>query len=120
MVRRSARGGRSAEEHLIGALRYLYNHAIADKLIDAADSPAHKVPKPRRTASTRRALPDARLAEINKVAASTGDDPELDTLLLRLHTETACRCGGPLALRRQDLDQQQCLILLWEKGETVR
>jgi hypothetical protein len=59
-------------------------------------------------------------AEINHAAATTGDDPELDTLLLRLHTETACRRGGALALRPQDLDPEQCLILLREKGETVR
>jgi hypothetical protein len=52
--------------------------------------------------------------------AATGDDPELDTLLLRLHTETACRRGGALALRPDDLDPEQCLILLREKGETVR
>ena len=58
--------------------------------------------------------------EINEIAASTGDDPELDTLLLRLHTETACRRGGALALRPADLDPDQCLILLREKGETVR
>ena len=65
-------------------------------------------------------MPDTRLAEINQVAATTGDDPELDTLILRLHTETACRRGGALALRSQDLDPDQCLILLREKGETVR
>ena len=76
--------------------------------------------KPRRLPSTRRASPDARLAEINQAAATTGDDPELDTLLLRLHTETACRRGGALALRPQDLDPEQCLVLLREKGETVR
>ena len=63
---------------------------------------------------------DARLAEINQVAATTGDDPELDTLILRLHTEAACRRGGALALRPQDLDPDQCLVLLREKGETVR
>jgi len=63
---------------------------------------------------------DKRLAEINHAAAATGDDPELDTLLLRLHTETACRRGGALALRPQDLDAEQCLILLREKGETIR
>src|SRR5205085_1531222 len=45
---------------------------------------------------------------------------ELDTLLLRLHTETACRRGGALQLRPSDLDTQQCLILLHEKGETTR
>jgi integrase len=44
----------------------------------------------------------------------------LDALLLRLHTETACRRGGALALRPRDLDPTQCLILLREKCETVR
>jgi len=52
------------------------------------------VAKPRRLPTTRRALPDTRLAQINEVAAATGDDPGLDTLLLRLHTETACFSRG--------------------------
>src|SRR5258706_7614704 len=65
-------------------------------------------------------MPDTRLAEINQVAASTGNDPALDSLLLRLHTDTACRRGGALALRPADLDPEQCLILLQEKGGTVR
>ena len=118
--RRNSRGGRSAAEHLIAALRCLYKHAEEDGLIDPADNPARKVDKPRRLPSTRRAVAGKRLAEINHAAAATGDDPELDTLLLRLHTETACRRGGALALRPQDLDPEQCLILLREKGETVR
>jgi len=33
------------------------------------------VAKPRRLPTTRRALPDTRLAQINEVAAATGDDP---------------------------------------------
>jgi integrase/recombinase XerC len=118
--RRNSRGGRSAAEHLIAALRCLYKHAEEDGLINPADNPARKVEKPRRLPSTRRAVAGKRLAEINHAAAITGDDPELDTLLLRLHTETACRRGGALALRPQDLDPEQCLILLREKGETVR
>src|SRR6266568_1039951 len=77
-----------------------------------ADNPARKVAKPRRLPSTRRAVADVRLAEINQVAATTGNDPALDSLLLRLHTETACRRGGALALRPADLDPDQCLILL--------
>jgi len=118
--RRNARGGRSAAEHLVAALRCLYRHAADDGLIAESDNPARKVAKPRRLPSTRRAVPDTRLAEINQAAATTGNDPELDTLLLRLHTETACRRGGALALRPQDLDPDQCLVLLREKGETVR
>ena len=120
MPRRNARGGRSAAEHLIAALRCLYKHAEEDGFINERDNPARKVAKPRRLPSTRRAVADTRLAEINQVAATTGDDPELDTLILRLHTETACRRGGALALRPADLDREQCLVLLREKGETVR
>jgi hypothetical protein len=104
----------------VAALRCLYARAADDGLISEADNPARKVAKPRRLPSTRRAVPDIRLAEINQVAATTGNDPDLDSLLLRLHTETACRRGGALALRPADLDPDQCLILLREKGETVR
>jgi integrase/recombinase XerC len=57
---------------------------------------------------------------LNRVAATTGDDPGLDTLLLRLHTETACRRGGALGIRRVDLDERQCLVRLREKGGTQR
>lgn len=120
VVRRNARSGRSAAEHVIAALRCLYRHAENDGHISAADNPARKVPMPRRLPSTRRAVPEARLAEINHVAATTGNDPALDTLILRLHTETACRRGGALALRPDDLDPDQCLIQLREKGETLR
>jgi len=120
VARKNSRGGRSATEHLIAALRCIYRHATTDGLIPDADNPAIRVAKPSRLPSTRRAIPDHRLAKIIKVAGTTGNDPELDTLLLRLHTETACRRGGALALRPSDLDTEQCLILLREKGGTVR
>jgi hypothetical protein len=54
--RRNSRGGRSAGENLISALRCLYNRAVDDGLIEEKDNPARKVDKPRRQASTRRAL----------------------------------------------------------------
>ena len=75
--RRNARGGRGAAEHLIGALRCMYNHAVADGLLSEAENPAARVPKPRRPPSSRMSLPDGRLAEISVVAASTGDDRPL-------------------------------------------
>jgi integrase/recombinase XerC len=117
---RNARGGRGAAEHLIAALRCLYKHAIADGILTEGQNPAARVPKPRRLRSTRRALPDDRLEELSRAAASTGDDPALDALLIRLHTETACRRGGALALMPEDLDPEQCLIRLHEKGGTLR
>jgi site-specific recombinase XerD len=118
--RRNSRGGTHAAENLISALRCLYNRAVDDGLIAEQDNPARKVAKPRRMPSTRQALDGAQFAEINQVAAVTGDDPELDALIVRLHTETACRRGGALAIRLRDLDREQCLVLLREKGETFR
>jgi hypothetical protein len=49
----------------------------------------HEGRQARRLPSTPRAVLDTRLAEINQIAATTGNDPALDALLLRLHTETA-------------------------------
>ena len=120
VARRNARGGRTATEHLVAALRCLYRHAEDDGYITPNENPARKADKPRRLPSTRQAVTDDRLAEICQAAADRGDDPELDTLLLRLHTETACRRGGTIALRPDDLDPAQCLIRLREKGVTVR
>ncbi|GAB3853007.1 tyrosine-type recombinase/integrase [Dactylosporangium cerinum] len=119
-ARRNSRGGRHAGELLIAAARAFYNVAIADGLIDAADSPAHRVRKPRRLPTTRRALTPAELTDINLVARTTGNDTILDALLLRLHTETACRRAGALGLRLQDLDDERDLLQLREKGGTVR
>ena len=65
-------------------------------------------------------LPDSRLSEITAVAASTGNDPALDSLVIRLHMETACRRGGALSLTPSGLDPGQCLIRLNEKGGTER
>ncbi|MEV6986521.1 hypothetical protein AB0M95_35420 [Sphaerisporangium sp. NPDC051017] len=115
VIRRSARGGHAATEHLISALRCLYRHAENDGVIAPGINPALKVPKPRRQPSMRRAVPDTWLAEINHVAATTGNDPALDTLILRTHTETACRRGGALAVRPNDLDPEQCLVRLRER-----
>ncbi|GAA2531032.1 site-specific integrase [Pilimelia columellifera] len=119
-VRRTSRGGRHAGEHVIAAARALYNRAIADGLIQPGDSPAHRVTKPRRLPSTRRALTPDELTQINLAARASGNDVVLDALLLRLHTETACRRGGALGLRLMDLDAERGLLCLREKGGTQR
>ncbi|KZM72710.1 tyrosine-type recombinase/integrase [Nocardia terpenica] len=118
--RRSNRDGRSAREAFIAAARAIYSRAIADDLLPAGSSPAHRVPKPRRLPSTRRALTADELDQINAAARVSGDDPALDALLLRLHTETACRRAGALGLRVGDLETSECLVRLREKGQTVR
>ncbi|MEU4394024.1 hypothetical protein [Kribbella sp. NPDC023855] len=52
IVRRNARGGRSATEHFIAALRCIYTNAENDGLINPGSNPAIKVAKPRRFTST--------------------------------------------------------------------
>lgn len=118
--RRNSRDGRHAGEHVTAAARAIYTRAIADNLITPGTSPAHRVAKPRRLPSTRRALTVHELDQINSAARTSGNDAILDALLLRLHTETACRRGGALALRLGDLDTEHCLIQLREKGSTLR
>jgi integrase/recombinase XerC len=46
VLRRNNRGGRSATEHLIAALRCLYKRAVADGIITEAANPAAKVANP--------------------------------------------------------------------------
>jgi integrase/recombinase XerC len=118
--RRNARGGQGAAEHVIAALRCMYNHAVADHLLSQAQNPAARVPKPRRLPSARMALPDSRLSEIAAVAASHRQRPNPDSLIIRLHMETACRRGGALSLTPAGLDPEQSLIRLHEKGGTER
>jgi hypothetical protein len=72
VARRNARGGRSAEEHLVAALRCLYRQAERDGLIAEADNPARKVDKPRRLPSTRRAVADTALARLRRISGVQG------------------------------------------------
>lgn len=83
-------------------------------------NPAAPVPLPRRSASPRFGLSSRQLAEINEVVETGGNDIELDTLIHRLHMETACRRGGALHLQIEDLNPVLCLVRLREKRGTVR
>ncbi|MGN2641011.1 tyrosine-type recombinase/integrase [Nocardia takedensis] len=117
---RASRGGTGAAENFVSALRCVYRFAEDSGWIRPADNPARHIARPTRRPSQRFAIPSNQLTEICTVAAVTGDDPDLDTLVLRLHIETACRRSGSLSLRPHDLDPDQCLIYLREKDGTDR
>ncbi|MFZ4580632.1 MAG: site-specific integrase [Myxococcota bacterium] len=116
--RRNSRDGRSAEENCVGALRAFFRCAVDDGLITT--NPASAVPKPKRQPSQRRALTAEEYAELDAVTRSGGNDPLLDTLLLRFHTETGARRGGAVALTLADLDTTNSQVALHEKGGTLR
>ncbi|WP_328435331.1 tyrosine-type recombinase/integrase [Nocardia puris] len=119
VVRRNTRGGRSAAEHMVGAIRCLYGFAVRDGYILAASNPSLKLNKPRRLRSPRHALAPRQLSQITDIVATTGNDPELDTLIIRIHLETACRTGTALKIRRIDIDEDNCLVRLHGKGGTL-
>ncbi|MEV6646893.1 tyrosine-type recombinase/integrase [Amycolatopsis sp. NPDC051371] len=112
--------GRGARSLFIDAVKCLYRCAAGDKLITLAESPVAAIKNVKHRSTSRRALTPHELAEINTVAAGFGPDPLLDSLLLRLHSETACRAGGALSLRRRDLNPMDVTILLREKGDKSR
>jgi integrase len=118
--RRNSRDGRYAGENAVRAMRAIYRLAVADGLIRKEHNPAISVTVPRRTRSTRRGLSREEVADLDRVIRSCGNDPALDSLLLRLHLETACRRSGALGLRVKDLDTTYCRVLLREKGGTQR
>ncbi|MEV6254738.1 site-specific integrase [Nocardia sp. NPDC051911] len=119
-INRASRGGTSAAEHFVSAARCVYRFAEDSGWIRPSDNPARQLTMPVRRPSHRYAIPSGQLAEICRTAATSGDDPELDSLILRLHIETACRRGGALALRPHDLDSDQCLVFLREKDGSDR
>lgn len=116
--RSNTRGGTSARENCVGALRAFFRLAVEDGLIET--NPAEQVTKPRRPASRRRGFTDEELHQLFDVTRTGGDDPVLDSLLLRFHLETGARRGGALALRRRDLDAVRQCVRLREKNNTER
>ncbi|WP_328402262.1 hypothetical protein [Nocardia sp. NBC_00403] len=80
---RASRGGTSALEHVVSAARCVYRYAEEAGWVRPQDNPARRLPIPSRRASHRYAIPSGQVAEIRQVAATSGDDPELDALILR-------------------------------------
>lgn len=116
--RSNSRNGVSAQENCVAALRKFFDVALHDKKV--SENPAAHVKKPSRRDSNRRAFSEKELAELFTVTANGGNDPVLDTLLLRFHLETGARRGGALALTRDGIDAHSQCVLLKEKGDTKR
>ncbi|WP_280261932.1 site-specific integrase [Nocardia abscessus] len=114
--RANSRGGESAAENLLSALRHIYKHAERDRLIDASSNPAAAARLPGRRAGKGDVLSSEQLREVIRVASSTGDDPELDELIVMLHIQTACDRQAVIDLALHDLDRDNCLVRLRTRG----
>ncbi|WP_051133122.1 tyrosine-type recombinase/integrase [Nocardia paucivorans] len=116
VVRSNWRGGSAAARNFLHGVRRLYRLAEMDDLIAPSANPALKVPMPRKLESTRHALTAEQVSELGRVASQTGNDVELDALIVRLHIETACRRQAAIRLRVDDLSPEDCTVLLHHKG----
>jgi len=118
IVRANSRHGISAQENCVGALRAFFRVAVEDGYI--TKNPMEGIEKPSRLPSRRRFFSDAEVAEIYAVTMNGGNDPALDTLLLRFHLETGARRAGALSLRVRDLDLSRQCLRLREKNHKER
>ncbi|MCR6491161.1 tyrosine-type recombinase/integrase [Cellulomonas sp. P24] len=117
-LRRNTIGGTGAETNAITTARAFFRLAVQDGIISS--NPAAAVRKPRRNPRERRALTPAEIADLDQIARTRSDDPELDTLLVRFHLETAARRQGAIGLRMRDLDYRRQVVRLLEKGDKQR
>lgn len=107
--------GQGAFESCVRAIRALYTREYKKAGLPVEQSPAHQVDIPSRRPNARRALTRPELALAFEVAASGGDDPVLDTLILRSGYETGARQEGLINLRLMDLNRSRQTVMLDEK-----
>lgn len=117
-VRKS--NGRGAVFNAVGAWRYLGKVAIEDRHLAPGYCPAQHLSKPKRSKTGREPLAPALLEQLRDFVASTGDDPELDDLIVTTILVTGARQEGLIKLTVSDVDLEECTVRLDEKfGKVV-
>lgn len=115
---RSRHDGYGAEESFVHAARFFFNRVVEAGF--RPDNPAARLRTPRRRRNARRHLEADELSEIWRVCLSGGDDPLLDSLLMRTALETGARLQGLVNLRVRDVDDTALRMLLREKFDKQR
>lgn len=109
--------GRGAGENAVRAYRFFFKFARKAKHV--SDNVAMDVEVPKRLPAPERPLVPWELEDVATVWCTTGNDPELDTMMFEFHRKTAARREGGLNLRLGDLDERRGAITLTEKfGKT--
>ena len=106
--------GHNAGETAVGAARSLFNDAL--KHCGGVNS-ALQVPKPSRDSKERRPLKHFELVEVHHYTATSGNDPELDTLIIDLGIATGVRSEGVSLLTMSSLHLETQMIDIFDKGK---
>jgi len=83
--------GSGAAFNAVGAWRCMFAFASDEQNVADGFNPALKVKKPARQKGRRTAIKEGHLGEMLELFASTGDDPELDSLVARFILITGAR-----------------------------
>ena len=110
--------GYAAGENSVRAFRFFFRYALKENLV--VKNVPIDVEVPKRPPAPERPLLPAELEEVAMVWCTTGNDPELDTMLFEFHRKTAARREGGLNLRLGDLDPERGALTLTEKFGKVR
>jgi site-specific recombinase XerC len=105
--------GHSAGENFVRAARFFFKVAVEKRLIVTNPAAAAKVP--RRRPDRRRPLTATELDQVGLSWCTTGNDPELDSLLFEFHRKTAARREGGINLRLGSLNLSRGSVTVTEK-----
>lgn len=111
------RDGHGAQRHFIEAVRSLYTLAAGDNVVSPGVSPAAGIAKLKKGVSEPKTMSDSQLDDVWHTTATTGDDPDLDALMVRLHFHTGARQEGALNLRLRHLDFDRQTVTLDQKND---
>lgn len=117
-VIRNTRGD-AAAYNAVGAWRAMFEIAIRDRHLAEGMNPAAKVKKPKRTDGRRMALEDKHFEQMVRLIGATGDDPQLDAMVLKFIDIAGARREGLLNLSVDSIDREECTVRLDEKGGVV-
>lgn len=117
MQRRDSRGGTGAARNATAAYKWLCNRAVDSGYLHRNPAAKIRTPRPK---TRRRAMDRAEAEELIIAAGSGGDDPLLDLCIVRFLYETGARRDGLLSLTLGDIQADQGLVRLREKGDKTR
>lgn len=99
----------------VGAWRAMGKVAVKDRHLAKGFDPTQEITKPKRGNGDRPALEQDEMDELWEVVTGTGDDVELDRLLVETILIAGARVEGTLNMTLGGIDLDDCTLLLDEK-----